>query len=436
MKKRIMCCCAALILLRGLFAFMCVGAMAVSADELAQGKTLQPGDEISVPENGAELTYAYSAGSVGELKENISGTVVPGKAHKLLTAKKAGLTVDDGWQFSGWYCVLSGGHIAISAQYSAQPTVSLSDMAAAYGLQLSAQRMSAGGEVTVSVPDKYAAYVLELTVNGSAIGYSNGQGKFRMPETDAVVDVTVDENRGYVAFDAAGGAFAGGESTVGEYVQIDNGFALVSAPDDLEREGYIFDGWEGFDAEYMDGEHLRVLLQPFQAVTLRAKWVPDPQTAVTLSFDAQGGVVDTNNMVTAPGEKVALPAAYRDSYSFLGWNNRPDGSGEMYAPGDKFAPDEDMTLYACWRAATCTVTVSVKHMGRTVADITAIQLKDAYGRVIVGEDNGTGVYAFSNVPDGEYTLHISDRSRSGSCGGVSVKNGRVVAATLELEMWN
>ena len=56
--------------------------------------------------------------------------------------------------------------------------------------------------------------------------------------------------------------------------------------------------------------------------------------------------------------------------------------------------------------------------------------------MIPGESNGTGVFVFSEVPDGVYTLVLSDRTRQGSCGEILVEFGRVLGAELELEMWS
>ncbi len=41
----------------------------------------------------------------------------------------------------------------------------------------------------------------------------------------------------------------------------------------------------------------------------------------------------------------------RDGYTFVGWNTKADGSGSQYAAGSQFSmPDQDVVLYAQWRA--------------------------------------------------------------------------------------
>ncbi len=47
--------------------------------------------------------------------------------------------------------------------------------------------------------------------------------------------------------------------------------------------------------------------------------------------------------ITLPEDKPTL-----DGYDFLGWNTKPDGSGEKYTPGQSITLTKDLTLYAQW----------------------------------------------------------------------------------------
>lgn len=47
--------------------------------------------------------------------------------------------------------------------------------------------------------------------------------------------------------------------------------------------------------------------------------------------------------ITLPEDKPTL-----DGYVFLGWNTKPDGSGEKYTPGQSITLTKDLTLYAQW----------------------------------------------------------------------------------------
>jgi len=435
MKKRIAgrLLCALLLLCAA--AFVSTAALAVPANDLSVGKTLQPGDEISLADDAAQCSYSYFAGSNGSLEKEVSGIIKPGGSHRLLSARRAGLEVNDGWEFSGWYCVMTDGQLNISAQYSPQPQVILSDKCLKYGVTASAQRMSKGGTVTVTVAEEYAPYVTAVTVNGEDARLRRGVWSFTMPDGSANVDIEINESACHVVFDAAGGKFADRGTQRESYIEVSGGFALVTGEEAPTRKYYIFGGWLWQGTLCHAGESVALPVQPFDELVMTALWLPDPETAATLSFDARGGSAEQTELLVAPGESAVLPAAWMEGYSFLGWCSRPDGTGDMYAAGSSYAVEEDCTLYACWSAATCTVTVSVKHLDKQVTDITSIQLKSAYGSTIVGHDNGTGVYVFLNVPDGEYTLTITQRGRSGACGGVTVRGGKVVAALLELEMW-
>ena len=47
--------------------------------------------------------------------------------------------------------------------------------------------------------------------------------------------------------------------------------------------------------------------------------------------------------ITLPEDKPTL-----DGYDFLGWNTKPNGSGDKYDPGQDITLKEDLTLYAQW----------------------------------------------------------------------------------------
>lgn len=49
--------------------------------------------------------------------------------------------------------------------------------------------------------------------------------------------------------------------------------------------------------------------------------------------------------ITLPEDKPTL-----DGYVFLGWNTKPDGSGEEYSPGQSITLTEALTLYAHWQS--------------------------------------------------------------------------------------
>lgn len=66
------------------------------------------------------------------------------------------------------------------------------------------------------------------------------------------------------------------------------------------------------------------------------------------------GVAGTVGMPSPLWCKIGVPATLStdeptlDGYVFLGWNTKPDGSGEEYSPGQSITLKEDLTLYAQW----------------------------------------------------------------------------------------
>lgn len=69
-----------------------------------------------------------------------------------------------------------------------------------------------------------------------------------------------------------------------------------------------------------------------------------------LPEDAAGTVGMPSPLWCKIGAQATLPTdkPTLDGYVFLGWNTKPDGSGEKYSPGQSITLKEDLTLYAQW----------------------------------------------------------------------------------------
>lgn len=69
-----------------------------------------------------------------------------------------------------------------------------------------------------------------------------------------------------------------------------------------------------------------------------------------LPEDAAGTVETPLPLLRKIGVSTPLPAdkLTLDGYVFLGWNTKPNGSGEKYVPGQDITLKEDLTLYAQW----------------------------------------------------------------------------------------
>lgn len=79
-------------------------------------------------------------------------------------------------------------------------------------------------------------------------------------------------------------------------------------------------------------------------------------------YDANGGVGEMAPYNATTAEEVVLTrnTFSRDGYVFTGWNTEADGSGTDYQPGStlKMGYVENVTLYAQWKAAPVTYTVT------------------------------------------------------------------------------
>lgn len=104
-----------------------------------------------------------------------------------------------------------------------------------------------------------------------------------------------------VTFDPNGGSIASGEAlqTVNE--------GEAATPPTPERQGYVFEGWEG-DFTAVTGD-----------VSVRAKWTP----LYTVTFDPNGGSATDPALLKQTvkhGEDAATPQVSREGYEFDGWS--------------------------------------------------------------------------------------------------------------------
>lgn len=134
----------------------------------------------------------------------------------------------------------------------------------------------------------------------------------------------------------------------------------------FEREGYTFLGWntdqEAKDVLYEDMEEVSELTSKSDGiVNLYAVW---SQNTYTILMKGNGSVSATMEAVSVSYDtEVMLPMNryQRPGYMFAGWNNRPDGLGELqFEDGEPICnltaqQDDVITLYACWQPISYTI---------------------------------------------------------------------------------
>ncbi len=136
--------------------------------------------------------------------------------------------------------------------------------------------------------------------------------------------------------------------------------AKVKEPGDLERDGYVFDGWntkpDGTGTHYDPDD----TITPTDNTTLYAQWTPIVYKVVYDKNGADSGTVPATKSY-ASGVTVTVEANSgglgRVGMAFDGWNTKADGTGTAYrtttAGTTTFTmPAQDVTLYAQWKEAT------------------------------------------------------------------------------------
>jgi len=107
------------------------------------------------------------------------------------------------------------------------------------------------------------------------------------------------------------------------------------------------------------------------------------QKQYTVSYDANGGAWNGSEPTpktykyNETGTALARTAAVRDGYDLTGWNTMPDGSGTSVAFGAVFtgktfgitAKENDIVLYAQWKAKSYTATIAAGEGGSSSSTV-------------------------------------------------------------------
>lgn len=84
----------------------------------------------------------------------------------------------------------------------------------------------------------------------------------------------------------------------------------------------------------------------------------------TVTYDANGGKGTLEPARKTAKEAIVIANAdslSREGFTFSDWNTKKDGTGTSYAPGDKYEEDENLTLYAQWKAISPTTTYTISY---------------------------------------------------------------------------
>ncbi len=122
----------------------------------------------------------------------------------------------------------------------------------------------------------------------------------------------------------------------------------------LTRSGYSFSGW--FEEEDFSGYEVTELpeLFPVDGQTYYASWTPNLSTLV---FVTNGGEA-IDNMYGGTDEVITdrtMPVPVREGYSFMGWYENEDLSGDVVIELPESYPIDGKTYYASWAINSYTV---------------------------------------------------------------------------------
>jgi len=116
----------------------------------------------------------------------------------------------------------------------------------------------------------------------------------------------------------------------------------ITAPVAPVKEGYSFVGW--YSNSSLTGNIYEFTTVPAENITLYAKWSVN---TYIISFNTNGGDTmasqsyDYNETIITPDDPV------RNGYTFIGWYNNAELTGEMYSFGGNM-PAQNINLYASW----------------------------------------------------------------------------------------
>lgn len=149
------------------------------------------------------------------------------------------------------------------------------------------------------------------------------------------------------------------------------------------------------------------------AVSYNVHFDGNGYTSGTLPQDAED--LDGGTQYTIPAAPVELRKDVGlDTWLFLCWNTKADGSGTEYLPGDVITISEDLTLYADWYQQTKYAVTMITDLDgvRTDVDVISGQNKTFYallsgtdGPFIPLEKTADGTYTTKVVENGDYIIY-------------------------------
>ena len=221
-----------------------------------------------------------------------------------------------------------------------------------------------------------------------------------------------------ITLDPNGLEFPAGTDLELKVIQFD---PIPALPVPIEKEGVTFQGWTTEDGRVI-GEELCDFGADVIAVTLYAKYTV-AQFTVNFDSNTNGELINPGSRKINAGDPVGqLPPAPDDIWNgkaFGGWNEQPDGSGNMWTA--ETAVTGNVTLYAVWNTpsgvsetvfASLNVYPNPANEVVTVSGLEGgeiISIFDASGRLVL-QTNATGEkedISLGSLTKGTYLVKIA-----------------------------
>lgn len=180
---------------------------------------------------------------------------------------------------------------------------------------------------------------------------------------------------------------------------------IINSP---TRKGYTFTGWTG-NGIIVPTKEMKISSNTYGNINLTANWLANEYT---INLNVNGGICDTNNVITSYDEKFNLPTPTRIGYEFAGWyyeNKSINGTINNY--------NENITVTAHWNA----ITYSISYLNTFNDNLENIQYYNIETSYTLENPSRDGYTFIGWSENGSEQLVLNKSINKGTIGELSFK---------------
>lgn len=270
-------------------------------------------------------------------------------------------------------------------------------------ISLSFYDFGAGGvQASLDNQTSYQALIKsgEYYVWSHKFGNQTGMTEHKLYIKDALGNATVytltegntDDTVYQITYNLNGGSTSKALKTT---YTVEDSFTL---PNDLTKTGYTFTGWVGSNGSTAN-KNVSIGVGTRGNLTYTTNWKANQYT---VSYNANGGsgTMSTDTISYGSNYTAKANGFSRTGYTFIGWNEKPDGTGSSWTNWIgkpwKWTYTKNITLYAQWKAKTYTITYEPN--GGVGDKYTQTATYDTYFKTTENKFTRTG-YTFAGFTD-------------------------------------